>query len=172
MNYIVYLKERRGAHLDKRILCPLKLCITWEIMSSWQNQQKTRPSCSVTADHYHSWGSLAFREIFLVTISRSCNLARNMLAMTRGIKSYPLSAFMIFMCLCFVCWYYFQLNICSPGFLGGLWQGGGEGGSSSQSLHSIFLLCRPCNCKIFKFESGKIFSQLTKMLLNRKSRPQ
>ena len=27
-NYIVYWKERRGAHLDKLILCPLKLCIT------------------------------------------------------------------------------------------------------------------------------------------------
>ena len=117
----------------------------------------------------NSWGSLAFREIFLVTISTSCNLACNMLEMTRGINSYPLSAFIIFMSHCFVCWYYFQLNICSSGFLGGLWQGGGEGGSSSQSLHSIFLLCRPCNCKIFKFESEKIFSQLKKMLLNRKS---
>ena len=71
----------------------------------------------------NSWGSLAFREIFLVTISTSCNLACNMLAMTRGINSYPLSAFMIFMSHCFVCWYYFQLNICSSGFLGGLWQG-------------------------------------------------
>ena len=56
-------------------------------------------------------------------------------------------------------------------FFGGFVAGGGEGGSSSQSLHSIFLLCRPCNCKIFKFESEKIFSQLKKMLLNRKSRP-
>ena len=28
LNYIVYWKERRGAHLDKLILCPLKLCIT------------------------------------------------------------------------------------------------------------------------------------------------
>ena len=120
----------------------------------------------------NSWGSLAFGEIFLVTISTSCNLACNMLAMTRGINSYPLSAFITFMSHCFVCWYYFQLNICSPGFLGGLWQGGGEGGSSSQLLHSIFLLCRPCNCKIFKFESEKIFSQLKKMLVNRKSRPQ
>ena len=43
----------------------------------------------------NSWGSLAFREIFLVTISTSCNLACNMLAMTGGINSYRLSAFMI-----------------------------------------------------------------------------
>ena len=28
LNYIVYWKERRGVHLDKLILCPLKLCIT------------------------------------------------------------------------------------------------------------------------------------------------
>ena len=28
LNSIVYWKERRGAHLDKLILCPLKLCIT------------------------------------------------------------------------------------------------------------------------------------------------
>ena len=28
LNYIVNWKERRGAHLDKLILCPLKLCIT------------------------------------------------------------------------------------------------------------------------------------------------
>ena len=71
----------------------------------------------------NSWGSLAFREIFLVMISTSCNLACNMLAMTRVINSYPLSAVMIFLSHYFVCWYYFQLNICSPGFLGGLWQG-------------------------------------------------
>ena len=50
----------------------------------------------------NSWGSLAFREIFLfVTISTSCNQACNMLAMTRGINSYPLYAFMIFMSHCF-----------------------------------------------------------------------
>ena len=112
-------------------------------------------------------GSLAFREIFLVTISTSCNLACNMLAMTRGINSYPSSAFMIFyvplLCL---------LTLLSAEHLFSWFLGGfvaGEGGSSSQSLHSIFLLCRPCNCKIFKFESEKIFSQLKKMLLNRKS---
>ena len=28
LNHIVYRKNRRGAHLDKLILCPLKLCIT------------------------------------------------------------------------------------------------------------------------------------------------
>ena len=106
-------------------------------------------------------GITAFGEIFLVMISTSYNLACNMLAMTRGINSYPLSVFMIFMSHLFS-WFFFF----------GLWQGGGEGGSSSQSLCGIFLLCRPCNCKIFKFESKKIFSQLEKMLLNRKSRPQ
>ena len=31
LNYIVYWKERRGAHLDKLILCPLKLCITKDL---------------------------------------------------------------------------------------------------------------------------------------------
>ena len=119
----------------------------------------------------NSQRSLAFREIFLVTISTSCNLPCNMLAMRRGIYPYPLSSFMIFMCH-----YFWLLIVLSAEHLFscffGLWQGGGEGGSSSQSLCGIFLLCRPCNCKIFKFESKKIFSQLEKMLLNRKSRPQ
>ena len=32
LNYIVNWKERRGAHLDKLILCPLKLCITKDIV--------------------------------------------------------------------------------------------------------------------------------------------
>ena len=32
LNYIVYWKERRGAHLDKLILCPLKLCITKDLI--------------------------------------------------------------------------------------------------------------------------------------------
>ena len=31
LNYIVHWKERRGAHLDKLILCPLKLCITKDL---------------------------------------------------------------------------------------------------------------------------------------------
>ena len=31
LNYIVYWKERRGAHLDKLILCPFKLCITKDL---------------------------------------------------------------------------------------------------------------------------------------------
>ena len=115
----------------------------------------------------NSRGSLAFRELFLLMLSTSCNLACNILAIRRGIYSNPLCTFMIFMSHCFVCWYYFQLNIC----FFGLWQGGGEGGSFSQSLQGIFLLCWPCNCKIFKFESEKIFSQL-EMLLNRKLRPQ
>ena len=32
LNYIVYWKERRGAHLGKLILCPLKLCITKDLI--------------------------------------------------------------------------------------------------------------------------------------------
>ena len=31
LNYIVHWKERRGAHLDKLILCPLKLCVTKDL---------------------------------------------------------------------------------------------------------------------------------------------
>ena len=65
---------------------------------------------------------------------------------------------------------YFWLNICSPVFLFVAEGGGGEGGSSNQLLLDIFCICRPCNCKIFKFEREEIFSQLEKMILNRKSR--
>ena len=40
MNYIVYWKERRGAHLDKLILCPLKLCITKDLILLIKKERK------------------------------------------------------------------------------------------------------------------------------------
>ena len=40
LNYIVYWKERRGAHLDKLILCPLKLCITKDLRLLIKKERK------------------------------------------------------------------------------------------------------------------------------------
>ena len=112
----------------------------------------------------NSWGSLAFREIFLVTISTSCNLACNMLEMTRGINSYPLSAFIIFMSHCFVCWYYFQLNICSSCFLGGLICGRGEVKVVVPVNHFIAFSYSvgPVTVKCSSLRVGKYFHNLRK----------
>ena len=125
-------------------LCPMHLKI-WQLSLPWvtdfskdhlflvhsfltvQVNWTDSPSCTILQWEVVVW-LLAFREIFLVTISTSCNLTCNMLAMMKGINSYPLSAFVIFMSHCFVCWCYFQLNICSPagcfeGFVaGGRWR--------------------------------------------------
>ena len=40
LNYIVYWKERRGAHLDKLILCPFKLCITKDLILLIKKERK------------------------------------------------------------------------------------------------------------------------------------